>query len=70
MRTGAIDEAAHQVLAKAYDSGGLSARGRHRVLRVARTIADLELRQSVRASDVLLALNLRQRTDTEQARAA
>ncbi len=69
-RVGAIEEAGHLVLARAYDSGALSARGRHRVLRVARTIADLEGRQGVGAADVLLALSLRQRMDTDQMRAA
>jgi magnesium chelatase family protein len=69
-RLGAIEEAAHQVLARAYESGALSARGRHRVLRVARTIADLEGRNGVGAADVLLALSLRQRTDSDQVRAA
>ena len=34
--------AAERALARAYAVGALSARGRHRVLRVARTIADLE----------------------------
>ena len=38
----ALDEPAEQALARAYAVGALSARGRHRVLRVARTIADLE----------------------------
>src|SRR6476659_4706647 len=38
----ALDEPAEQALARAYSVGALSARGRHRVLRVARTIADLE----------------------------
>jgi magnesium chelatase family protein len=70
MRLGGIEEAAHQVLARAYDSGALSARGRHRVLRVARTIADLQARRTVGAGDVLLALSLRQRTETDQIRAA
>jgi magnesium chelatase family protein len=65
-----LEERAHQVLARAYDSGALSARGRHRVLRVARTIADLDARRDVQADDVLLALSLRQRTDTDHMRAA
>ena len=39
----------------------LSARGRHRVVRVARTIADLAGSDRVRRADVLLALSLRQR---------
>ena len=43
-------------------SGWLSARGRHRVLRVARTIADLAGRERVSREDMLLALSLRQRT--------
>jgi magnesium chelatase family protein len=45
----------------------LSARGRHRVLRVARTIADLGQRERVTRSDVLTALSLRQRSSTEAA---
>jgi predicted ATPase with chaperone activity len=48
----------------------LSARGRHRVLRVARTIADLKGRDTVRRSDVMTALSLRQRTTSEEALAA
>ena len=46
----------------AYKYGWLSARGRHRVLRVAQTIADLAGRERVSRGDVLLALSLRQRT--------
>ena len=48
-------------LGRAYSVGLLSARGRHRVLRVARTIADLGERAQVSRADVLLALSLRQR---------
>lgn len=55
-----IDEAAHAALAGAYLSGRLSARGRHRVLRVARTVADLGGRERVSREDVLVALSLRQ----------
>ncbi len=40
-----LDGAAERVLARAYDSGALSARGRHRVMRVGRTLADLERRE-------------------------
>jgi magnesium chelatase family protein len=52
-------------LGRAYAIGMLSARGRHRVLRVARTIADLGRRERVARDDVLLALSLRQRAATE-----
>ena len=55
------DAAAEQELGRAYAGGLLSARGRHRVLRVARTIADLAARDGSAASDVLTALSLRQR---------
>jgi magnesium chelatase family protein len=64
------DAAAVDALARAYAIGALSARGRHRVLRVARTIADLERRDRVTQSDVLLALSLRQRGGIEAALAA
>jgi magnesium chelatase family protein len=60
-----LDEAADRVLTHAYTRGVLSARGRHRVLRVARTIADLEESDTVRESHLLTALGLRQRTSAE-----
>ena len=41
-RTCSSTRRAERALARAYSVGALSARGRHRVLRVARTIADLE----------------------------
>jgi magnesium chelatase family protein len=69
-RWGRVEERASGLLARAYDSGVLSARGRHRVLRVSRTIADLEGRSRVLAADVLLALSLRHRTGSEDVRAA
>ena len=62
-----LDRAAAQELGRAYALGLLSARGRHRVLRVARTIADLAGRQAVGEEDVLTALSLRQRTGAEAA---
>ena len=55
------DEAALAALSRAYAVGVLSPRGRHRVLRVARTIADLEHHERVTQADILLALSLRQR---------
>jgi magnesium chelatase family protein len=65
-----IDEAAERVLARAYASGALSARGRHRILRVARTLADLDRRERVTSEDLLTALSLRQRSLSEEAMAA
>jgi magnesium chelatase family protein len=60
-----LDDAADRVLTRAYGSGALSARGRHRVLRVARTIADLEGSDQVGGNHMLTALALRQRTRAE-----
>lgn len=57
---GLADEAEAE-LGRAYTEGLLSARGRFRVIRVARTIADLAGSERVRRQDVLLALSLRQR---------
>jgi magnesium chelatase family protein len=64
-----MDGWADAALHRAYKYGWLSARGRHRVLRVAQTIADLGGRDQVSREDVLLALSLRQRTGTELAEA-
>jgi len=65
-----VDDSAARVLARAYDSGGLSARGRHRILRVARTLADLDGRERVTSQDLLTALSLRQRSSSEEMLAA
>jgi magnesium chelatase family protein len=65
-----LEDGAARALARAYVAGALSARGRHRVLRVARTIADLEDHDPVTEADLLLALGLRQRGGTEAALAA
>ena len=65
-----LDREAERALAHAYALGALSARGRHRVLRVARTIADLDQREQVVCADVLTALALRQRSGAESALAA
>jgi magnesium chelatase family protein len=57
-------------LAQAYERGGLSARGHDRVLRVARTIADLAGRDAIELDDVLQALALRTRDGDGEALAA
>jgi magnesium chelatase family protein len=54
-----LDGRGEQMLRAARVAGLLSARGEHRVLRVARTIADLDARERVRASDLGAALALR-----------
>jgi magnesium chelatase family protein len=65
-----LEEAAERLLAEAYAVGTLSARGRHRVVRVAQTVADLEGRDRITPDDVLTALSLRQRSAAETALAA
>jgi magnesium chelatase family protein len=65
-----LDREADSELHHAYKYGWLSARGRHRVLRVAQTIADLGGREEVSRDDILLALSLRQRTATDLEAAA
>jgi magnesium chelatase family protein len=47
------------MLARARARGLLSMRGEHRVLRVARTVADLACSDTVRARDIGVALALR-----------
>lgn len=58
-RTAAPDEAGKALLHKAADRFGLTARGYHRVLRVARTIADLEGASSTRSQHIGEALSYR-----------
>ena len=65
-----LEDDADRTLAQAYAIGALSARGRHRVMRVARTIADLEHHATVTNADLLTALSLRQRGTPEPALAA
>lgn len=60
-----IDEASDALLYKAYAEGRLSPRGHARVLRVARTIADLRTSERITRADVLSAIALRQETDAE-----
>ena len=65
-----LEPPARRALAQAYDGGGLSARGHDRVLRVARTIADLDGREAVGLDEVLQALALRTREVADEALAA
>jgi magnesium chelatase family protein len=55
----ALDEKGERMLRDAGARGLLSARGQHRALRVARTIADLNASERIRASDLGAALALR-----------
>lgn len=59
LRTCALDEGSGAVLTRAANRYRLSARSVHRVLRLARTIADLEQRDLVSRDDVLEALTYR-----------
>jgi magnesium chelatase family protein len=56
-----LDAAAERLLARSHDRLGLSGRGYERVLRVARTHADLDGREAIEARDVESALTLRRR---------
>lgn len=54
-----LDKASEMVLKKAFDSMAMSARGYDRVLRVARTIADLDGSENIKASHMAEAIQLR-----------
>ena len=54
-----LDERGERMLERAHAQGLLSARGQHRVLRLARTIADLDGSARVRSRDVGAALAMR-----------
>ena len=54
-----MDSRGERILADARRSALMSARGEHRVLRVARTLADLERRERVTDTDLATALSLR-----------
>jgi magnesium chelatase family protein len=65
-----LDESGQGILAGFHERGLLSARGQHRALRVARTIADLEGRQRVQADDLARALSWRPEAGLSGRRAA
>ena len=65
-----LEAQAEELLRKNHERGLLSARGQHRVLRVARTIADLNGSEQVRARDVGSALALRSEAQHAGSRAA
>lgn len=65
-----LDERGQEMLRDAQARGMLSARGQHRTLRVARTIADLGGCERVRRRDVAAALSLRPETGLRGSRVA
>ena len=67
---GLVEADARALLHDAAEALRLSARGYHRVLKVARTIADLSERDVVGKPDVAEALRYRARVDTHDAEGA
>jgi magnesium chelatase family protein len=65
-----LDVQGEQTMARASERGLLSARGQHRALRVARTLADLDGRERVGSEQVSRALALRPDPGLSQPRAA
>ncbi len=61
-KTCALDEASHQVLARAAEQLGISARGYSRILKVARTVADLAESERIQKPHLLEAISLRSST--------
>ena len=54
-----LDEACSKILENAFNSLGLSARGHDRILRLARTIADMEGCENIQPAHILEAIQLR-----------
>jgi magnesium chelatase family protein len=54
-----LDESAAKLMREAFDTLGLSARGHDRVLRVARTIADLDGEENIREEHIAEAIMYR-----------
>jgi magnesium chelatase family protein len=65
-----LDTRGEEIMRRSSERGLLSARGQHRVLRVARTIADLSGSEGVRARDLGAALALRPEATLGASRAA
>ena len=54
-----IDDPGREVLQKAYEKLGLSARGYDRILKVARTIADFDESELIKKDHIALAVQMR-----------
>lgn len=65
-----LDEDGHMLLKGAYERGTMSARGQHRALRVARTVADLDGCERVQAKHLARALSWRPEAGLGSRRAA
>ncbi len=65
-----LDSQGEQIMARARERGLLSARGQHRALRVARTLADLQGRERVGSEQISRALTLRSDVGVSERRAA
>lgn len=66
-RDGGVEPAASELLDRLYTRGALSMRGAHRVLRVARTIADLDGEARIHRAALSRALTMRQDLVTDDA---